>query len=91
MESGEDIVIVSDEELIFPYVNEQYIIAYGDDSVVFYAHSGEEMYRVSTKDLLHFSGGDSRFIFASAAGKIAILDLSGIEEQKGGWKLLSDN
>ena len=91
LESGEDIVIVSDEELIFPYVNEQYIIVYSDDSVVFYAHSGEEMYRVSTKDLLHFSGGDSRFIFASAAGKIAILDLSGIEEQKGGWKLLSDN
>ena len=92
LKSGEDIVIVSDEELIFPYVNEQYIIAYGDDSVVFYAHSGEEMYRVSTKDLLHFLGGDSRYLFAQSKGwGIAIIELSKVDEQKAKWKVISDN
>ena len=92
LESGEDIVIVSDKELIYPYVNEQYIIAYDDDSVVFYAHSGEEMYRVLTKDLLHFLGGDSRYLFAQSKGLgIAVLDLSEVDEQKGEWKSLSGN
>lgn len=91
LENGEDIVLISRGGLSYLYVNEQYITAYGDVDEVFYTHSGEEIYSVSNTKMTLFVGGDSRFIFASAAGKIAILDLSGIEEQKGGWKLLSDN
>ena len=91
LENGEDIVLISRENLRYLYVNEQYIIAYGDDSVVFYTHNGEEIYSVPNAKMILFVGGDSGFIFASSTEGIAVLDLSEVDEQKAKWKAISGN